>query len=573
MREVKAGARRMIVRVLTVFLALGFALGGILPSVAYAGEEEVRAVGEGVFKFNMGLDFVLTDDDGKPIRDAAGNEIGVEMVGRGSAFLINEDTVITCYHCASFSDDFFNMLRDLGYREEEVLESMKYSVTVSRDVEIECTLVNWSKSEDWAIFKLSQTVGGSRPLVLRDSATVKAAEKVWSVGFPADSEVYVMNTYRPDDVTIKNGTVNKPADLMAIVAPDAFGGLYRFSGHFLQTSVAVSEGDSGGPMVDDEGYVIGINESSDGSYYYGVAISDVMTVLDRLQIAYTSIDGPANQGTAAGSTTTTTEPEKTYALDFSALDAAITAAQAVSSDGYTAEPYTALSNALAAAQKTHELTLDDPTDEAAYNDLQGQIKEATDALTSAQGALVEKKGPNMGLIAGICAAVAAAAVIGFLLFKNKKQAAAPAPATPAPTPVAAEPPASLPKAAPAAPVKEEEPGTTVLTDDEPATTILTEDVDGGTLTRMSTNEKIAINRSDLSLGRERSAVDYCLEGNSNISRVHARIIVRDGVVYIVDNNTPNGTFVNNAKLRPGQEQALKSGDIVRLADEKFRYNK
>ena len=131
MREVKAGARRMIVRVLTVFLALGFALGGILPSVAYAGEEEVRAVGEGVFKFNMGLDFVLTDDDGKPIRDAAGNEIGVEMVGRGSAFLINEDTVLTCYHCVMLSDDEIATLKKLGVNTDKFLKSFKCFIKFS----------------------------------------------------------------------------------------------------------------------------------------------------------------------------------------------------------------------------------------------------------------------------------------------------------------------------------------------------------------------------------------------------------------------------------------------------------
>ena len=146
------------------------------------------------------------------------------------------------------------------------------------------------------------------------------------------------------------------------------------------------------------------------------------------------------------------------------------------------------------------------------------------------------------------------------------------PQQPAPQ-VQAQPAPQISAPVAAAPVVDDEPGTTVLTDDDPATTVLTEDVDGGTLIRMSTNETIDINRTELTLGRDRRSVDYCLEGNSNIGRVHARIVVRDGVVYIVDNNSTNGTFVNNTKLRPGLEQQLKSGDIIRLADEKFRYNK
>jgi pSer/pThr/pTyr-binding forkhead associated (FHA) protein len=76
----------------------------------------------------------------------------------------------------------------------------------------------------------------------------------------------------------------------------------------------------------------------------------------------------------------------------------------------------------------------------------------------------------------------------------------------------------------------------------------------------------------MTLGRERKSVDYCLTGNGNIGRVHARIVVRDDKVYIVDNNSTNGTYVNNTKLRAGQEQLLHNGDIVKLADEKFRYS-
>ena len=587
MSKFKESAARTIARVLAVFLVLTVALGGILPKRAYANEDDVRAVGEGVFKFNMYLDFVFTDDDGKPIRDAAGNEIGAFGAGRGSAFLINEDTILTCYHNASFSDEFYDYLLSLGYRKQEVLDHITYTVTVSGDVEIPCTLVNWSPTQDWAIFKLSQTVGGSRPLVLRDSSTVQAADAIWSVGFPGNSDVFMNSTYRPDDVTIKSGNVTRSVGDMSFAAPDAFGGLYYISGKFMQTSVAISGGDSGGPMVDANGYVVGINDSSDEGYYYGVAINEVTEVLDRLEIPYTSASAvtptPEPEPTPEPSPEPTPAPTATtYSLDFKSLSNAIGKAQAVNADEYTAESYAALKTALDTALSAQDLTLSDNTSESEYKDKQGQIDDAVAALEAAYSALEKKPaGPNMGLIGGIIAGVVAlGALLAVLLRKKPAPAAAPAQVTqqaPASTYVA---PAAAPAQAPAqrayvpatAPVAAD-PATTVLTDEDPATTILTEDVDGGYLTRMSTNERIAINRSEITVGRDHSAVDYCLEGNTNISRVHARIIVRNGQVFIVDNNTANGTFVNNAKLRSGQEQILKSGDIVRLADEKFRYNK
>ena len=190
----------------------------------------------------------------------------------------------------------------------------------------------------------------------------------------------------------------------------------------------------------------------------------------------------------------------------------------------------------------------------------------------------------MGMIAAIAAAaIAAVALIAVLVTRNKKPAGtgtsgAPTSDVPASRPVVEE---RTPERSTVVVVEDK--GTTVLTDDgsattvlgsdDPATTLLSENIDGGKLTRMSTNETITINRSELSLGRERRSVDYCLEGNSNIGRVHARLIVRDGSTYIVDNNSTNGTYVNNTKLRAGVEQVLNSGDIVRLADEKFRYDK
>lgn len=600
MSNIDKGLRRAFAGIVALILTLGVAIAAFTPQLAYAGEDAVRAVGDGVFKINLSYTYKFTDSEGQALRDEYGNVTDIEMknVSRGSAFLINEDTVLTCYHCVMLSDEEIATLKGLGVNTNKFLKSFKYTVTVSGDVEIPCKLVNQSKEEDWAILKLDQTVGGTTPLMLRDSSTVQAADSVWTVGFPGNSEAgQVINTYRPDDVTIRNGRVNKPESIMQfgllcdsplsymVGEPVYFN--YYVNGYFLQTDCAISGGDSGGPMVDDNGYVVGINEGS-GDYYYGVAIDEVTKVLDRLQIEYTPAPGPfgnggGNGGGTEGGTTPTTEgTEGGLSLkNLTELSSAITAAETLAASGtdvYTPESLSALNAAIDEAKTASALTVAEDDDEAAVAEKQGQIDSALEKLKTAQAGLQkqpENKGINPAVIGAIAAAViAAVAALVFALTRKKKPepVAAPTPApaaAPAPTPTPA--PANV-QAQPAA-IVEDEPGTTVLTDDDPATTVLAEEVDGGSLTRMSTNERIDINRSEITLGRERRSVDYCLEGNSNIGRVHARILVRDGVVYIVDNNSTNGTFVNNAKLRPGLEQQLKSGDIVRLADEKFRYNK
>lgn len=56
-----------------------------------------------------------------------------------------------------------------------------------------------------------------------------------------------------------------------------------------------------------------------------------------------------------------------------------------------------------------------------------------------------------------------------------------------------------------------------------------------------------------------------------ISRMHARIEYREEEYYLEDLNSTNGTFVNDEPLSYKQEKQLKTNDIVRFADVKYRF--
>jgi pSer/pThr/pTyr-binding forkhead associated (FHA) protein len=45
--------------------------------------------------------------------------------------------------------------------------------------------------------------------------------------------------------------------------------------------------------------------------------------------------------------------------------------------------------------------------------------------------------------------------------------------------------------------------------------------------------------------------------------------VQHGALLVRDENSRNGTFVNQARLAPGQVAALRPGDEVRFADSEF----
>lgn len=49
-----------------------------------------------------------------------------------------------------------------------------------------------------------------------------------------------------------------------------------------------------------------------------------------------------------------------------------------------------------------------------------------------------------------------------------------------------------------------------------------------------------------------------------VSRRHAFIVRRDGSLYLVDNDSANGTFLNGQKLVAQQPRVLRDGDDIRL---------
>ncbi|WP_165052644.1 MULTISPECIES: trypsin-like peptidase domain-containing protein [unclassified Adlercreutzia] len=535
MKEMKSVGMRLLSFFVTACLAMLMAAGiAALPATqAHADEEAVRSAASGVMKFNWSID-------------------GAEY-SRGSCFLINDDTVITGYHCTFFSQNELDLFGYSGQDIQDLKSRMTYSVTINRDVTVGATLVNASEAQDFAIFKLDQVVNNHKPLTFRNSMEVKAAEPVYTIGFPANSDLKVINTYTTDDVTIKNGTVSKVEGIYQGMTSD----LFTINGYYLQTNCPMSGGDSGGPMVDANGYAVGVSLMSDSSFYYAAASDKIMEVLDDLGVEYNKhgIDP---------------DPEPVYNLPFSSLNSAIAAAEALDASKYTEESYKAVTAALAPAKEALNLELEDNTSESEYNDKKAQIDDATKALNDAVAALEEApEGLPLPAIIGIIVAIVAviAIIVVVVVMSRKKKGAKkdePKDNAPATAPATFHPVNPLPDS--------QTESTTVLAPDGSETIILFQAASGGSLTRMSTNEHIPINSAEFTIGRERSQVSYCLEGNSSISRIHVRFLVEDGKTYLVDQKAANGTYVNGVKVRPGQKILLKSGDVVTLADEKFKYS-
>lgn len=438
--------------------------------------------------------------------------------GTGTAFLINDDTVLTCAHVVN--ETMWNETED----EEQLVQAMnalrnqgftvdlEYKVVVNKDVTIPCTVVSQSVQDDYAILKLSQPLGGKKPLTLAKSDDLSTTQTVYSLGFPGaitrvelsyEGKIPALKwlddnrKYDSDDVTISDGSIQKLTSLN--------------NTKVIQHGASILGGNSGGPLVDDNGHVVGVNKwglaASEG-YYWATSIDEVKKALDGLNIAYTNSDGSS--------------------------------------------PTDASDETEAPKETTIEET-------------KGEIE----TVEPTQAPEPPKPGTNwpliIGIIAGVILLIAVIVIVIVLVTKkNNNNGSGNQPPTPPAPP--------MPPTPPMPPMNDGAGETSVLSDGAGETTVLGGGATGFCLIRKSNNEKITINKPEFVIGKERRRVDYCISDNNSVSRAHAKVRVRSSKCYITDLGSTNCTYVNGVKLSPNQEIELKSGDKIKISDVEFEFN-
>ena len=163
-----------------------------------------------------------------------------------------------------------------------------YSAAENDFVQTEVVYYSPQTEKDIAILKLPTPTTKRVPLTLRESDSVKMSETAYALGYPGDSSSRQnLPTYDLDDVTITKGIIsNRVTTVWATY--EAF-----------QMDVSIAPGNSGGPLVDEHGQVVGINASGaiDGEtglslgMNYAIIIDELTKVLDQERIAYT-MTGP-----------------------------------------------------------------------------------------------------------------------------------------------------------------------------------------------------------------------------------------------------------------------------------------
>jgi len=84
------------------------------------------------------------------------------------------------------------------------------------------------------------------------------------------------------------------------------------------------------------------------------------------------------------------------------------------------------------------------------------------------------------------------------------------------------------------------------------------------------NRFFRVNKVSFVIGKKASEVDGVVDGSRLVSRVHCEAVSRNGIWYIKDRNSSNGTFLNGVKLIPETLMEIHDGDALKLADVKYQ---
>lgn len=173
-----------------------------------------------------------------------------EVEGIGSGFIINEDgDILTNYHV--------------------VEGAQEVTVTLSTGKEVKAKVINYDQTQDIAMIRLEGDVKVPAVAELGNSASVKPGEEVIAIGTPLSKDF--AQTVTKGVVSAVGRTVTTDNGKQV---------------NLIQTDAAINQGNSGGPLVNAQGQVIGINtlKLAGGAEGIGFAIpiNEVKSKLDVL---------------------------------------------------------------------------------------------------------------------------------------------------------------------------------------------------------------------------------------------------------------------------------------------------
>lgn len=488
----------------------------------------------------------------------------------GSGFLVGDEEqlqyLITTNEVVSVSYDKKAAIRKDYKMEDDADVQTQIKVVINKDVTIDAKVVTTSEEMDFAILQLSQPLHDRQALLLNDkSAEEYLRQSVSVLGYPS--------SIRYNEPMIYYTGVDLQKIEGFLETEEIINGQKHVKHHIFP-----NYGNLGGPIIDANNAVVALNQANnDGKNFYALQITEIMHVMDSLGIPYRTVTQQEEEEAAK------LAEEEAAIVHKEALNSIVSAAEGINLADYKKDSYDDFDIILKEAKKIQE------NEEATQEDVDKVVEDMQQALD----ALVLKT-PLKIVLSFVAACVFLVVLITFIILqvtkkkrkerKEKREAEF----------TVTEP----------APVFQDRTGKnetsyrelveagneqvanqniwnvqTQENEDFEQTMVLSQsllknqvsEVKPVTLIRSCDNDNIIVHKFPFCIGKDKAKVDYCIDNNAAVSRVHATILYENNTYYIEDNHATNGTFINGKRLVAGSKEALKNGDKITLGNEAFDF--
>ena len=173
--------------------------------------------------------------------------------------------------------------------DQSALGGGELHVLFDKDDEAEAYLVDYDAEKDVAILRLAEATDKRIPLQMRAPQESSLGSEAYAVGYPAaaDLTVAAVNSFSQKDATVTTGSISR------FLTESGTGR------KLIQTDASLGGGNSGGPLFDGSGAVIGINTAGsklDTNLFYAVSVSEVLPLLQKNSIPYAVAEEKAGGG-------------------------------------------------------------------------------------------------------------------------------------------------------------------------------------------------------------------------------------------------------------------------------------
>lgn len=310
--------KRRIISFITAFV-LVFALAGT--AMAASGGNAAADSRSGVARVLSVFELYYEGESTGVTMPAVGSSFGVgkagqetdifvtnrHVVGDGQELLSSYDLVYYMYgaeaaraYAAEFEEEFVTVERKLT-RAYLLLDDYAYSDSTGLDPSrsVPCSVIYVADEDepDLAVLRAAEPVKGRKALYLApaESGGVGVGDTVYALGYPYSADAATTDENRNtnyagsvESVTVTTGVVSRFVDYT------------RANARIIQHDAAINGGNSGGPLINEKGAVVGVNtlsfnlsgmDSSDANHSGSVASEQVMRVLDSIRIEYDTYPG------------------------------------------------------------------------------------------------------------------------------------------------------------------------------------------------------------------------------------------------------------------------------------------